>query len=442
MAVDTRPKVLVVDDQPGNLLAASKILEKLPVEVLTARSGNEALALLLRHEFAVILLDVRMPGMDGYECATLIRDHTQADPVPIIFVTAEASEQRAVFQGYESGAVDYLLKPIDEALLLSKLRVFLDLYDHRRRLAETTRALTQSNLRLERLLDAVGDGIVGFGAGGAVGFANPAACRMLQGSPSQLLGQSAHDILGAAAGDALEQAASHGVLRYSEARFRTLRGAELPVEYVLSAVDGGPDEASRSYVLVFQDITERLQAEQALRRQAEADHLTGLANRMMFEQKMQQVLGRPGGANRPFALVLLDLNGFKLVNDTHGHAVGDFLLKAVAQRLRDSMRAADLPARLGGDEFAVFLEGIRDPADALAIGDKIRRSLSVPYDCGGIMLNVGASVGVALYPRHADTIEGLMEAADTAMYRGKRDRVQAVVLADAVAAPPVRGEML
>jgi diguanylate cyclase (GGDEF)-like protein/PAS domain S-box-containing protein len=418
-----RPKVLVVDDQPGNLLAASKILAKLPVEILTARSGQEALSLLLRHEFAVILLDVRMPIMDGYETATLVRGHTEKNPVPIIFVTAEASEQQFVFQGYESGAVDYLLKPIDETLLLSKLKVFLDLYEHRRRLAEATAELSRSNQRLQRLLHAVGDGILGIEADGLIGFVNPAACRFLQASPAQLLNSPVSEILPPQApetGDPFERARTLGVYRVSETRFRTARGKELPVEYILSSVESTQEGSSTSFVLVFQDITDRLAAEKMLRRLAELDHLTGLANRLLFEQKLSQMLARPAGQNRAFGLLLLDLNGFKAINDKHGHAVGDFLLKSVALRLRDELRDSDLPARLGGDEFAVLLEGTRDASDAMQIGQKLAAALAVPYDCGGQSLHVGASVGVALHPACGLNVEELMRAADQAMYVAKR----------------------
>ena len=428
-----RPKVLVVDDQPANLIAASKILAKLPVEVTTAGSGNEALGLLLRHEFAVILLDVRMPGMDGYETATLIRDHTGRNPVPIIFVTAEAGEQQQVFQGYESGAVDYLLKPIEESLLLSKLRIFLELYERRRELAESTRALAESNRRLQRLLHAVGDGILGVETDGSVGLINPAACRMLECTTQQVLGKPMGKVLVLTRlGDGpkpFEMAGESGVFRQTQAQFRTLKGREFPVEYVLSAVESGHVVRNTSFVLVFQDITERLKAETVLRRQAELDHLTGLANRLLFEQRMQQVLGRGGGHNRPFGLLLMDLDGFKAVNDQHGHAVGDFLLKAVADRLRAALRTADLPARLGGDEFAIYLDGARNPEDAMQIGQKVAAALSEPYDCGGQLLKVGASVGVALYPTHGKTVEALVNAADAAMYRAKKARDSSVVLA-------------
>ncbi|HUR39871.1 MAG TPA: diguanylate cyclase [Verrucomicrobiae bacterium] len=429
-----KPKILVVDDQSANLLAAGKILSRLPVEVFTARSGSEALGLLLRHEFAVILLDVRMPGMDGYETAGLIRSHTEKNPVPIIFVTAEASEQRSVFQGYESGAVDYLLKPIDELQLLSKLRVFLDLYEHGRRLAQTTAELAHSNQRLQRLLHAVGDGIIGIEADGRISFINPAACRFLQAAPTQLLNQPVLDLMTPDEGeDPFERARASGVYRRNEAAFKTARGEPLAVEYVLSSVEGASESrpSRTTFVLVFQDISDRLAAEKILRRLAEVDHLTGLANRLLFEQKLGAMLARPDGDNRPFALLMLDLDGFKAVNDRHGHAVGDFLLKAVAQRLQAQLRDTDLPARLGGDEFALLLGGTREVDDALRIGGEIARRLGEPYDCGGQELRVGASVGVALHPLHGHTVEALEQAADEAMYAAKRQDGGAAMLAKA-----------
>lgn len=430
-----RPKVLVVDDQPANRIAASTILSTLPVEVFTASSGDEALGLILRHEFAVILLDVRMPGMDGYETATLIRGHTERSPVPIIFVTAEANEQHAVFHGYESGAVDYLLKPIDEDLLRSKIRIFLELFRHRQQLAETASALRQSNQRLSRLLQAVGDGIIGVEADGSIGFANPAACRLLDIAPERLAGKPVRQLFVPApaenAPDPFARAAAEGVYRDSEARFVSPQGHEFAVEYVLSAVESAQPQEPGSFVLVFQDITDRQLAEQQLRRQAELDHLTGLPNRRLFEQRLTKALARPGGRGRPFALLMLDLNGFKSVNDRHGHAVGDYLLKSVAARLRVSLRATDVAARLGGDEFAVLLEGTSEVSDALQIGQKTATLLSQPYECGGITLQVSAGIGVSLYPLHGQSMAALVQAADQAMYVAKRNATRRVVLAGA-----------
>ncbi len=137
-------KVLVVDDRPENLFAMEKILQSLDTEVLTAESGNEALALMLHHDFAVALLDVQMPEMDGFELATLMRDNKKTQHVPIIFVTALSKEDQYVFKGYGSGAVDYLFKPIEPEIVLSKVRVFCQLYEQRKKLEDLVRELREA----------------------------------------------------------------------------------------------------------------------------------------------------------------------------------------------------------------------------------------------------------------------------------------------------------
>jgi len=430
-----KPRILVVDDQPANLVATRTLLAPLPVEVMTANSGDEALGLVLRHEFAVILLDVRMPVMDGYETASLIRGHTEHNPVPIIFVTAEAPEQHAMFHGYESGAVDYLLKPLDEDLLRCKVGVFLELYRHKRRLTETTESLRQANERMTRLLQMAYDGIVGIESDGRVGFANPAACRLMECPPEELLEHAARETFAlqpqAVTTDAVDpfaEAAARGTFRHVGAHFHTLQGHDFVAEYALSAIDAGSRQPP-SYVLVFQDVTERERSEQQLRQQAELDYLTGLPNRLLFEQRAREGLARPGGRNRPFAVMMLDLDGFKQVNDRYGHPVGDYLLKAVAERLRGALRETDTTARLGGDEFAALLPGLDDTEEALRLGRKVQRALSQPYACGGQTLNIGASIGLALYPLHGDSLESLINAADHAMYSAKQQREARVLLA-------------
>jgi PAS domain S-box-containing protein len=195
-----------VDDRASNLLAMRKMLERLPLELVTARSGREALAQVLRHEFAAILLDVHMPDMDGYETAALIRSHTDLAPVPIIFVTAEAVGAHAVFRGYESGAVDYLLKPIDEELLCSKLRVFLELYQHRRRALEQGLALKNAELqsaherlraseaRLAAIIGSTPECIKVVAPDGAILEMNPAGLAMLEAERTdQVVGRPIHD---------------------------------------------------------------------------------------------------------------------------------------------------------------------------------------------------------------------------------------------------------
>lgn len=131
-----RPEILVVDDRPENILAISRVLEDQGADILTATSGNDALALTLEHDFALVLLDVQMPGMDGFETAALMRGDIETRHIPIIFVTAISKEKQHVSKGYTSGAVDYLFKPLDPDILRNKVKVFVDLYSRRKQIEE------------------------------------------------------------------------------------------------------------------------------------------------------------------------------------------------------------------------------------------------------------------------------------------------------------------
>lgn len=426
------PKVLVVDDQPANLLVASRILQNLPIEVLTANSGLQALTLVLRHEFAVILLDVRMPEMDGYEAATLIRDHTAKNPVPIVFLTAGEREEEKMARGYETGAVDFLYKPVEPFLLRSKVQVFIELHQHRMQLAETTRSVREANQRLNRLLAAVGEGVIGIDPDGRVSLLNPAACTLLQSSTGQLQNRDAASLLGLPSIDSadspFERALRSGMYRTDDSSLLTATGLRFPAEYSLSVVESA-NSRKPSFVLVFKDISSRKLAEDRLRAQAEYDFLTGLSNRLLFERQLASLAARARRGELGFAILFIDLDGFKPINDQHGHDIGDFLLKQVAARLAESVRAGDLCARLGGDEFAIVLAQLEDPQETLRLAEKIAARIRLPIACGDLQLQVGASLGCALYPRHGATAEEVLRAADLAMYTVKRERSGSVLMA-------------
>jgi signal transduction histidine kinase len=147
---ETRPNILIVDDRKENLLATEKVLQHLDAGIFKASSGNEALSLILRHRFAVVLLDVQMPEMDGFETAMLMQEHEHMKGVPIIFVTAISKEEKYATQAAEIGAVDYIFKPINPDILRSKVSVYLDLYRQREQILGLNRVLLQSNEELER----------------------------------------------------------------------------------------------------------------------------------------------------------------------------------------------------------------------------------------------------------------------------------------------------
>jgi diguanylate cyclase (GGDEF)-like protein/PAS domain S-box-containing protein len=169
-----------------------------------------------------------------------------------------------------------------------------------------------------------------------------------------------------------------------------------------------------------QDITARKTSEQQLVHRAEHDSLTDLPNRGLFMDRLRSGIARAKRNNQPLALLFVDLNRFKPVNDEHGHQTGDRLLRVVARRLVAAVREVDTVARVGGDEFAVILEAITDVEDAAAVAGKIAESIGEPFSIDSRTLNIGASTGIAIYPGDGDEVSSLLQHADAEMYRAKR----------------------
>ena len=170
---------------------------------------------------------------------------------------------------------------------------------------------------------------------------------------------------------------------------------------------------------IYQDITERLETEERLIHLATHDPLTLIPNRSLFYHRLDQAILRARRNGSSLAVFFLDLDGFKVVNDTFGHEQGDVLLQIVAERLRQPLRQSDLVARLGGDEFAFILEDLHGPLDAALIAHKVQAALAEPFLLEGVTLSISASLGISLYPQHAEEARNLLKLADGAMYQIK-----------------------
>lgn len=190
-----KQSILMVDDHRENLIALEAILEAPGRQLVMATSGNEALQLALKYDFSLVLLDVQMPEMDGFEVAQLLRKGRKTRAIPIIFVTAISKEHKYVFQGYECGAVDYLFKPIDQQILSAKVGVFLDLDLQKRKLQQAVVQMKRLKDENERLLQAIGDGIIGTDAGGKISFANEAVAALLGQPAGSLVGKQVDQLL-------------------------------------------------------------------------------------------------------------------------------------------------------------------------------------------------------------------------------------------------------
>jgi len=425
LAPPSLPAILVVDDREENLFAMKKLLAKLDADVITAASGADALALSLRHSFALILLDVQMPTMNGFEVAEYLRENEETARVPIIFLTAISKEERFVFQGYDSGAVDYIFKPVDPTILLAKARVFLDLARHQSQLKRLVLVLTELNERHVRLLEAMHEGVIGFDLDGTILFANPMAQRLLA-AHNRLAGQAFLPFLagpGTAAGEWPHHPLHTACVRHqsvvdADARMFRSDGSEFPVD--LSFGPFAPDSGPSGGVLAFTDITARKRIEEALRHQATYDALTNVPNRALFLDSLEQALARASRAGRQLALLYLDLDGFKAVNDRHGHACGDALLRAFCLRCGEVLRAGDFFARIGGDEFVVLVEDAPPEPGLEALAHKLCEESARAFEIDGHLLNIGTSIGIAVSVVGRHTPDVLLSEADSAMYEAKQ----------------------
>ena len=426
-----KQSILIVDDQKANLVALEATLADLDnVEIISATSGPEALSILLKQTVAMVLLDVQMPGMDGFEVASYMRQRSKTRHIPIIFLTAINKEESYMFKGYESGGVDFMFKPFDPFVLLSKVRIFLELDGRQRQLEDALSKLKQVKTSNEVLLRSVGEGIIGVCLKGTITFVNPAAEMILGVHSSALIGQHLYEAVIVSTHHAektgwfhtkLYKACSEGRAFHTDVGvFRSHHDKMLPVEYTASPTHS-PSGKFDGAVIVFKDITERKKIEEKLHYMAQYDALTELGNRNLFSSALNNSITYSDHSGQSFALLFMDLDRFKQVNDTLGHDAGDELLKEVAIRVAQCIRDSDILCRLGGDEFTVIINGEYAEKASVRVSEKLIQALSQPFEIFGQELYVGASIGIVYYPEMGKDTSELIRNADMAMYQAKHE---------------------
>jgi diguanylate cyclase (GGDEF)-like protein/PAS domain S-box-containing protein len=279
----------------------------------------------------------------------------------------------------------------------------------------------ESDERFRKLIQNASDVITVIDGDLRIRYHTPSVERLLGYRPDELLDTNLLSLLHPDDTPvAAALVAAHGPDQHGhavvECRLRRKDGRYVQVETIAAAVDGKP----RQYVLTTRDITERKMLEEQLRHQAFHDSLTGLANRALFVDRLHHALARRRLADAPLAVLFLDLDDFKTINDSLGHDLGDQLLTAIAGRLRDRLRPSDTPARLGGDEFGILLDELGGPNEAAIVAERILADLQVPYPVDGREVLVRASIGIALVD--LDGVQGpedLLRDAEAAMYTAK-----------------------
>ena len=209
-------------------------------------------------------------------------------------------------------------------------------------------------------------------------------------------------------------------------------GSYYPKFLAITALRDESGEIS-NYSAIFYDVSERKKLEETLENLAHYDSLTGLPNRMLLQDRLEQAIAVSERQRQHFALLFIDLDGFKPVNDTFGHAFGDEILKMVSQRLNEAIRGMDTAARMGGDEFVIILTDIRSSANAQRVAEKIIADVSAPYEVAGETVHISASIGVSIYPNDEMVAQELLRTADEAMYKAKREGKQRVIFYSGIA---------
>ncbi|MGC2456983.1 MAG: EAL domain-containing protein [Gallionellaceae bacterium] len=428
--MSTTPKILIVDDNPNNRLAVRTILKGLEAELHEAGNGFDALTMSLENEYALILLDVQMPEMDGFEVCEQLRADQRTAEVPVIFLTAAYKELVDKVRGYIAGATDYLAKPIEDHILKAKVQVFLRLFNQQRLLQESN-----ASLRVAATVFESQEGMFVADADAIILQVNKAFSQITGYQPEDVIGKNSEILRSGQLSahfyeDMRRELALNGYWQ-GEDWNRRKNGEAYPCWLTISAV-ANPAGKVTNYVGAFSDITSHKQAEEKIHNLAFYDHLTGLPNRRLLLDRIG-LAKASSMRNRHFgALMFLDMDNFKVLNDTRGHEIGDRLLVEVARRLKNGVREKDTVARLGGDEFVVVLDDLdeteaRAVTQIEAVAEKLLGILAEPYHLpnsvpdkqGTIEYRCTSSIGIALFRYHEDSVEDMLKKADAAMYQAK-----------------------
>lgn len=432
MATDTvsaPARILVVDDDVTTRFLVSETLEQAGFYIEQAENGRQALADFERLRPDLVTLDVMMPELDGFTTCAELRRLPHGSQVPILMVTG-LDDYDSIHQAFTAGATDFVTKPINFTLLEYRVRyllrastILVNLHESERRLAAAQRIARlgswswnrgQHHLCLSQEICVIMD-------------INPPISEI----PFSLILNRVHEKdrsrVSQWFAEICEGVTSSSISHRLTDTGNGARYVRQQIEAVLDA-SGYPSQLHGT----LQDITELHQAEERIQQLAFIDSLTQLPNRALFKDRLDAAIKLAKRHHRQLALLFLDLDNFKRINDTLGHGVGDLLLQATADRLKTSVRASDCIsrseekiqnesiARLGGDEFTLLLPEIQRSEDAASVAKRIQASLSQPLTLGDHEVFVTPSIGIAIFPQDGEDADTLLKNADAAMYFAKR----------------------
>ncbi len=433
-----RLRALIVDDDPALRIAIQQFIARLGFDTQVAENGKLGADAFAAHGADLVLLDGAMPVMDGFAACAAIRGLPEGHHVPIIMITV-FEDDGSVDRAFAAGADEFITKPIHWAVLRHRVHQLVNA-------AGATRQLHNDRAFFQSLVDAIPDPTLVCDQEGQVRWINASAQRCFivlnpqVDSPLRLA--DGVDLLGGG------QASPAAILSDIRAQ---VAASQAPVELVLHRQTPDGDHYSEVHaralrgvagdnfgmILRLHDVTQRELEGRRLRSEvshfgqlAYHDSLTGLANRRLFENRIETAVTEAARYGERLAVLYLDLDGFKTINDSLGHEVGDEVLRLVAERLTEQVRRSDTVARWGGDEFAILLPQVTEEVAVAQLGERILFSVGTPMDLGGVQRRITTSIGIAMYPQHAATADDLIRQADEAMYRVKHSGKQGLCFAE------------
>jgi diguanylate cyclase (GGDEF)-like protein/PAS domain S-box-containing protein len=429
-----RSAILIVDDKPELLDSLYQLILLNGYEADKALGGEQALEALGRKHYDVVLLDLIMPGVSGHD----VLDYAAREQLECkIIVVSGDSSFSGVKHALHCGAFDFVKKPYEAGELISTMETAL-----RQCKLETQNLVMEEKLKeseeLHRfIVNNSPDLVYMLDRNGCFTFLNDRIESLLGYRKNELIGRHYSELvdddhLEVARNIFNERRTGHRASANVEMRFksrlprrgpRLFHSQSMWMELTAEGVYSDASERTReNFVGTYgtaRDISERKEAQEVINFQAYHDLLTHLPNRALLKDRLSLAIAHARRNKRRLAVMFLDLDRFKLVNDTLGHSMGDRLLKAVANRLQSCLRRGDTLARFGGDEFTLLLPEVRTKDDVVVIASKILDRLNSPFVIDGHELFVGASIGISIYPEAGDSEEALIQNADIAMYQVK-----------------------
>ncbi|MDL2284241.1 EAL domain-containing protein [Oxalobacter sp. OttesenSCG-928-P03] len=427
------PRILLVDDEPQHLSSILAVFEEYPSETATASSGLEALRLLKKDRFDLILLDLDLPDLDGYLLMDFIKK--QEFKTEIIALSGMTDNQAAK-TAYKRGAYSFLKKPYSPEELLYDVRNavskrFLEIKN-----CSISLQLQYSEQLYRGLIEHVPDIVCTLNERGQITFINESVTALLGYRPEELSLKHYSTLIHESDMERAESILKRKSepVQQIELRLRAKDDTHpTPFSLTLMSLQFSISSSHqiRGTYVIARDISDNKRAEEIISFHAHYDALTGLPNRILLNEKLDMELQNAKKYQVGLTILFIDLDRFKLINDSLGHVKGDLILKKVASRLKDIARYSDIVARLGSDEFVLALPGLSEARRVQDIAMRCLETLNTPFETGeNEVLTISASIGIAIYPEDGQTVEELVGNADTAMSQVKSQGKNGIMFYD------------